>query len=205
MPTRSALLCLAISTIVAAGRLGAGPVAVFSEKEFYALDALPAPVGPADPAEHAFYVAYGDDQANHPSFEKTMDLVNPPSWGKTISADTHGLIRYHPSFPGGFVCRLTLDGLLPDHVYILTLNGNPSLAGNSLLLSLVPGMSVERYYDFLMVKSDLRGQYDSGFGIFLKPGQYDVRCYVKDASDFKIVLYRDYFPFEVREPAPSPP
>jgi hypothetical protein len=35
-------------------------------------------------------------------------------------------------------------------------------------------------------------------GVFLKPGGYDVRCYVKDTADFKIVLYRDFFRFEVK-------
>ena len=35
-------------------------------------------------------------------------------------------------------------------------------------------------------------------GIYLKPGSYKARCYVKDAGDFKIVLYHDYFAFEVR-------
>lgn len=44
----------------------------------------------------------------------------------------------------------------------------------------------------------------------MKPGSasspaalYQVRLYVKDAADFKIVLYHDYFPFTV-EPGTPP-
>jgi len=35
-------------------------------------------------------------------------------------------------------------------------------------------------------------------GVALPPGPYDVRFYVKDTSDFKIVLYHDFFPFGVQ-------
>ena len=153
--------------------------------------------GPADPRGHAFFAAYEADIEAHRPLEKTMDLVNPPGWGKTISAATHGLIQFHEKFTGGFACRLALEGLVPGHRYILTLNGNPERAGNNLLPSPVPGNEAEKYYDFLFITADAAGSYDAGLGIALKQGDYDVRCYVKDASDFKIVLYRDFFPFRV--------
>jgi hypothetical protein len=56
----------------------------------------------------------------------------------------------------------------------------------------------QRYYDFLIVRTDSRGGYDARLGVYLKPGAYDVRCYVKDTADFKIVLYRDFFKFMVQ-------
>jgi hypothetical protein len=197
MPQSLLMVCVAIFALLFSPRLAAGPIAVFGEKDFYALSALPAPEGPKDPAEHAFFEAYKRDQAA-PSYETALDLVNPPSWGKTVSAATHGTIQFHPSFASGLVCRIALESLLPDHEYILTLNGNPALPGNDLLLSLVPGMAKERYYDFLIVKTDAQGRFDGSFGIYLKAGKYEARCYVKDTADFKIVLYHDYFPFEVR-------
>lgn len=189
-------LTLALLSILSANRLAANPLVVFGENETY--DLASSAQKPEGADKLAFFEAYKADRSGNPGYETALDLINPPAWGKTISPSTGGLIRLHPSFTGGLACRLTLDGLLPDHAYILTLNGNPALAGNELLLSAVPGMAKERYYDFLIVKSDSRGHYESDFGIFLKRGLYKARCYVKDTADFKIVLYHDYFPFEVK-------
>jgi hypothetical protein len=198
IPTFPVRLCLVLPALLLVPSLSADPTAVFGEKEFYDLGAVPAPDGPSDPAQRAFFDTYRDDQAAHRPLETAMVLVNPPEWGKTISAATCGKIEFHPSFAGGLACRLSLNGLLPNHDYILTLNGNPALPGNDLFVSAVPGNPKERYYDFLIVKSDASGRYEASLGIYLKPGHYKARCYVKDTSDFKIVLYRDYFPFEVK-------
>jgi hypothetical protein len=176
----------------------AGQIVVFGENDFYVLDAGPPGPGPREPDRAAFFERYKADVGRQAPLEQTLDLVSPPAWGKTVSAATRGTIRYHPSFPGGFACRIALENLLPNHDYILTLNGNPAKAGNGLLLSAVPGHEEERYYDFLIVRTDAQGHYEAGLGVFLKPGAYDVRCYVKDTRDFKIVLYRDFFGFEVR-------
>ena len=186
---------LLLLLLLAATPAMADEVAVFGKEDHYVVGLGP---GPSEPVHRAFYEAYSADVAAKRSLETTMDLVNPPSWGKTVSATTHGQIRFHPTFTGGFACRLALDGLAPNHRYILTLNGNPQRAGNNLLPSPVPGNEAEKYYDFLFIATDGAGHFDEGLGIYLKPGAYDVRCYVKDADDFKIVLYRDFFPFEVR-------
>jgi hypothetical protein len=189
---------LIIPLLLLGGDLFAGQFVVFGEKDFYALDASPAPAGPKDAGRTAFFDGFKADLKRQAPFERALDLVSPPEWGKTVGPATHGRIRFHPSFPGGFACQLSLDGLLADHGYILTLNGNPAREGNSLLLSPVPGNEKERYYDFLVIRTDASGHYDASLGVFLAPGNYDVRCYVKDAGDFKIVLYRDFFKFEVR-------
>jgi hypothetical protein len=191
-------LCLILPALLLGGRLAANPFAVFGEQDSYDLGAVPSPMGPTEAGKQAFFEGYKADRLAHPSYETALDLISPPAWGKTISAGTHGQIQFHPAFPGGLACRLTLDGLQPDHDYILTLNGNPALPGNDLFASAVPGNAKERYYDFLIVRSDAHGHYDSDLGIFLRQGLYKARCYVKDTSDFKIVLYHDYFPFEVK-------
>jgi hypothetical protein len=183
--------------LAAAGQLAADPIVVFGEKDFYVLNSPGNPKSPQEPDRLAFYEAMKAD-GDRPHLETTLELVSPPEWGKTVSAATRGKIQFHPSFPGGFACHISLEHLLPDHDYILTLNGNPAKAGNAMLLSTVPGNPQERYFDFLVVHTDDAGHYDSGLGVFLKPGGYDVRCYVKDTSDFKIVLYRDFFKFEVK-------
>jgi hypothetical protein len=94
--------------------------------------------------------------------------------------------------------RVTLKGLAPEHRYILTLDGNPKLAGNDRLADAVPGLPTERYMDFFTATTDARGRYTAAFAIALRPGPYDVRFYVKDTDDFKIVLYHDYFKFSVK-------
>jgi hypothetical protein len=186
-----------LALLLLAQPLAAQQIAVFGEHDFYELDSGFALSGPKEPDRAAFFAAFKADLARHAPFESAMDLVSPPAWGKTVGPGTRGTLRFHPAFGRGFCCRLSLENLLPDHAYILTLNGNPSRAGNGLLPSPVPGNEKERYYDFLVVRTDARGAYDAALGVFLKPGDYDVRCYVKDASDFKIVLYRDFFPFRV--------
>lgn len=174
----------------------ADQVVVFGEKDFYVLDAGAA--GPKDADRAAFFEGFRADLKRQEPLENALDLVSPPEWGKTVGARTRGRIQFHPSFPGGFACRISLESLLPDHNYILTLNGNPAKAGNGLLPSAVPGNPLEKYYDFLIIRTDAQGHYDSILGVFLRAGSYDVRCYVKDTDDFKIVLYRDFFKFEVR-------
>jgi hypothetical protein len=191
-------LLIALALLAPGGRLFAGAIVVFGEKDFYAVGPGTATEGPAGSGRAAFFDAYRADAARQAPLESAFDLASPPEWGKTVSASTRGRLQFHPSFPGGFACHIALENLLPDHDYILTLNGNPAKAGNGLLLSAVPGNEQERYYDFLIVRTDSHGRYDAGLGVFLKPGSYDVRCYVKDTSDFKIVLYRDFFKFEVR-------
>jgi hypothetical protein len=194
---RRLTILLALTLAAVGGRLLAGQVVVFGEKDFYVLDASPSPTGPKESERAAFFEDFKADLARQAPLERALDLVDPPEWGKTVSAQTRGRIQFRPSFRGGFACHLALENLLPDHDYILTLNGNPQRAGNSLLASPVPGNPQERYYDFLVIRTDARGGYDASLGVFLKPGSYDVRCYVKDTGDFKIVLYRDFFRFEV--------
>jgi hypothetical protein len=190
-------LLLALTLPTPGKGLFAGEIVVFGEKDFYVIDASPAPAGPREADRAAFFEGFKADLARRAPLERALDLINPPEWGKTVSAQTRGRIQFHPSFPGGFACHLALENLLPDHDYILTLNGNPQRAGNGLLASPVPGNPQERYYDFLVVRTDARGRYEASLGVFLRPGSYDVRCYVKDTGDFKIVLYRDFFRFEV--------
>jgi len=130
---------------------------------------------------------------------KRAKLITPPlEWGKKVSDTTYGEIAYCNSFPSGFITDLSLFNLLPEHTYLLTLNGNPKLAGNNLLPDTVPNYNIEKYYDFLSIKTDIYGNYHARIGVYLKPSEYNARFYVKDTNGFKIVLYHDYFKFDVR-------
>jgi hypothetical protein len=190
------LLLPALLLAAAVPTLRAENVVVFGERRYFKAGGRPPAT--EGPDQQAFYMRSSADLAHPGTWEKTLPLVNPPAWGKTLSAATHGRLSFHPAFTGGFEVHAEMDGLVAGHTYILTLNGNPKLDGNGLLATPVPGNPAERYYDFLIIRADDDGHYDANLGIFLAPGRYDVRWYVKDAADFKIVLYQDYFPFEVK-------
>jgi hypothetical protein len=91
------------------------------------------------------------DNFKNTTFQDTLHLVRiklitpPKEWGKKVSDSTYGKVAYYTSLPHGFITDLSLYNLLPNHNYLLTLNGNPKLAGNDLLLisfySKCPGFS----------------------------------------------------------------
>lgn len=127
-------------------------------------------------------------------------LITPPlEWGKMESEKTSGILNHYLEFPNGFVTDITINSLKPNHNYVLTLNGKPNLEGNDLLPDLVPGMDTERFYDILKITTDSLGNYKETLAIMLKLGNYHARFYVKDTEDWKIVLYHDYFKFNVIE------
>jgi len=148
-----------------------------------------------DPPRAAFLAQARKDRE---PLATSMNLVNPPEWGRTVGPRTGGEVRFHTAFPGGFVFRLSLHNLLPKHRYILCINGKPGLEGNELLPDPVPGLPAEKYLDFLKVDTDEAGTYQADLAVLLKPGDYRARFYVKDESDSKIVLYHDYFQFGVK-------
>lgn len=173
--------------------LFAGDIVVFAKGDSLALGTGP---DPADPAKATFLAAFKADLAHPAAFEGPFQLVELPDFGRKVP-DATGEIQYHASFPGGFVVRARLEGLLPNHRYILTLNGNPERQGNDKLTEHVPQNTREKYYDFLTITTGADGRYEARFGIRLPPGPYDLRFYVKDTTDFKIVLYHDFFKFTV--------
>jgi hypothetical protein len=151
---------------------------------------------PEAPAKAAFFRAFKADLEHPAVFDATVELTSFPQWGRLVPGASGG-IQFHHSFRGGLVVKIALEGLLQDHEYILTLNGNSERAGNANLIDSVPGNEQEKYFDFQTVTTDARGSYLAIYGIELPPGAYDVRFYVKDTVDFKIVLYHDFFRFEV--------
>jgi hypothetical protein len=125
-------------------------------------------------------------------------LTTPPlEWGKMESDSSFGLLNHFLAYKSGFLTDVSLYNLKANHNYVLTLNGNPELEGNHLFPERVPGMKVERFYDLLTVTTDSVGNYNSTLAIKLLQGKYHARFYVKDTEDWKIVLYHDYFKFEV--------
>lgn len=191
------LVALALAAAAAGPSLFAEQTVVFAKGETMTLGKGGSPSLPKEPAKRAFFTAARSDFEHPVAYASPLLLIAPPEWGKTIPG-AKGQIEFHPEFIAGFLVRVTLDGLAPVHRYILTLNGNPNLAGNDRLSDAVPGLPAERYMDFFTATTDAHGRYAATFAIALSPGPYDVRFYVKDTDDFKIALYHDYFKFSVK-------
>jgi hypothetical protein len=149
------------------------------------------------PARAAFLAAFKADLAHPLALEGPDELSTFPG-GRVIPGST-GDIQWHRSFPGGLIIDVTLQGLVPGHKYILSINGGPQRAGNGNLVDVyrVSRDSILRYYDFSTVTTDITGSYHATFGIMLPAGKYDVSFYVKEMPDFSIVLHHDFFQFTV--------
>jgi hypothetical protein len=186
------LLC---ACLLASLRLAAEDAVVFSKGDSIVL-------GPAagetlrDPAGAAFLAAARRDFQGGAPYDAVFPLINPPAWGRVVSAQTAGSLRIRRSFAGGFVFQVDMDHLQPGHPYVLCINGRPQHPGNELLPESVPGHEAEKYYDFYTLKTDATGSCHARIALVLRPGPYNVHFYVKDTSDFKIVLYGlEYFDF----------
>ncbi len=125
----------------------------------------------------------------------------PNTWGKRIPGSS-GMVVLTDESPGAFTGRVQLTGLRASSVYMLTLNGKPPHASNELLRDIVVGGSVvngtpERYMDIRQVSTDAGGAAEVPFTAQLPAGQYHVKFFVKDRSDWRIVLYTDFLSFTV--------
>jgi DNA-directed RNA polymerase subunit RPC12/RpoP len=149
-----------------------------------------------DPAQASFLANFKDDLTRPLAFEGPVPLTTQSGNGRVVPGAT-GEIRYYASFPGGLVIGVKLDGLVPNHEYLLTLNGAIQHEGNNNLPEKVSRGNKQKFYDFSPVITDENGHYQATFGIRLPPGPYDVYFFVKDTSDWKIVLSHSFFQFTV--------
>ena len=174
-------------------------VVIFDKGEVCYLNSDSSSCKPADQKQSDFLESFKADVAKFISYEGEANFDTPPiAWGKKVNDFRLGRYSYHTSFAGGFVADVWLNNLLPKHNYVLCLNGRPDLDGNNLLSEPVPGNEIEKYYDFLVIKTDSKGEYHAKLGVYLKLGNYHVRFYVKDDDDKLIILYHDYFKFSVK-------
>ena len=190
------MLIAAILWLAFATGLRAQEIVVFAKGDSLALGPGISSNTITNPVKAAFLDAFKADLGHALAFGETNKLTDFPTYGRNVEG-AGGEFRYRASFKGGFVVAPALDGLLPNHKYILTLNGNPSRAGNTNLVDSVPNNAREKYYDFQTITTDASGRYHATFGVALPAGPHDVRFYIKDTADFKIVLYHDFFKFTV--------
>jgi DNA-directed RNA polymerase subunit RPC12/RpoP len=150
-----------------------------------------------DPAKAAFLAAFKADLAAPSAYAGPLPLTTHTGVGREVPTAT-GDIRYHESFPGGLVIGVTLGGLVPNHEYVLTINGAVQHDGNNNLPDEFPPGSPQKFFDFSPIATDANGSYRATFGVRLPPGPYDVYFFVKDPDDWKIVLGYDLFRFTVK-------
>src|ERR1019366_3193649 len=134
---------LAFASLSLSLRLAAEDIVVFAKGDYRA-------VGPAsqdkprDPAAAAFLAAAQGDFAGRAPYDAVFALINPPSWGRVVSADTAGSLQIRRSFAHGFAFHLDMEHLLPGHTDVVCINGRPQHPGNELLPEFVPGHEAER-------------------------------------------------------------
>jgi DNA-directed RNA polymerase subunit RPC12/RpoP len=169
---------------------------VFAKGDSIVLGAGTAEAEVNDPAQASFLAAFKADLARPLAFEGPVKLTPLSGNGREVPGAT-GEIQYHGSFQGGLVIGVTLEGLVPNHEYSLTLNGDVQHAGNNNLPDQLSRNTKQKYYDFSKITTDANGRYQATFGILLPAGSYDVYFFVKDTADWKIVLSHGFFQFTV--------
>jgi DNA-directed RNA polymerase subunit RPC12/RpoP len=170
--------------------------AVFAKGDSIVLGAGTNEAEVKDPAQASFLAAFKADLAAPLAFAGPLPLTTHTGVGRNVPTAI-GDIRYHESFPGGVVIGVTLGGLVPNHEYVLTLNGAVQHAGNENLPDQLSRNNRQKFYDFSRISTDASGSYQATFGIRLPPGPYDVYFFVKDTADWKIVLGHELFQFTV--------
>jgi hypothetical protein len=189
-------MLLLVASLQLSTVLYAEDIVVFAKGDSLMLGTNAAAATVKDPVKVSFLAAFKADCVQPAAFAGPDQLAALPNGGRKVPG-ANGGIQYHRSFHGGLVLDVTLNGLAPNHTYALTLNGNPARAGNDNLVDHVSGNEKERYVDFYTMTTDADGGYHGTFGILLPASPYDVRFYVKDTTDFRIVLYDDFFQFTV--------
>jgi DNA-directed RNA polymerase subunit RPC12/RpoP len=172
-----------------------GPASViFAKGDSFVLGSTNEAAETMNPAKTAFLDAFKADLASPLAFEAPGELSAMTVGGREVPG-AGGEIQWHNSFRGGLVIGVTLQGLTPNHEYVLTLNGDAQHPGNGHLPDQMTHNNGEKFYDFSTITTDANGRYQMTFGIALPASQYDVLFFVKDTADWKIVLSHSFFQF----------
>jgi hypothetical protein len=152
--------------------------------------------------------------AKKPSINITKPIKQLPPQSEKIKIDLTPLIE-EPFIPSGasgwliyasesdrFKGEISLTNLLPNHKYLLCLNGKPGQPGNTELGSIGDWYGQEGYYDFKMIITDNNGnlpltELDPDLSR-LPAGEYKVKFFVKDIeNNYTCVLHNDFLYFKI--------
>ncbi len=127
-----------------------------------------------------------------------LKLYSPSkTWGRPIPGAS-GEIYYKKEYDRQFVINIKLRDFLPNHKYILSLNGKPWHESNRYLPQ---RYGQEGVYNFETIFTDDLGSFgkDNITIDDLPTGTYNVKFFLKDpANDWKVVAYNDFFIFRIR-------
>lgn len=125
----------------------------------------------------------------------SLTLSIPDGFGRQIIGSS-GSLKYCVESTRYFKGEINLQGLLPNHDYILTINGKPNEPGNNCLPK---ERSDGNYLDAGIVHTNAQGLCSMRLRIRLKSSDYEVRFFLKDKTDYVIVLHNDYLSFSIAE------
>ena len=93
--------------------------------------------------------------------------------------------------------KLNCEVFYPSIITLLTIHGKPPHPSNEWLPQ-VKDKANGKYFDFEQISTDSNGNVDQKLTLPLRPGDYDVKCFVKDPTDWKTVLYNNLLTFKIR-------
>jgi hypothetical protein len=128
---------------------------------------------------------------------ETVILI--PLEGPAIIPDATGKVTFCKNDVSRFRLHVALGHLLPNHSYVLALNGWNGKPGNNKLMKQFETFGALGKYDFATVTTDAHGSFDTQVEIpDLCVGDYDVKLLVKDPQQsFHVILAGDHVKFEV--------
>jgi len=160
-----------------------------------------------------------------PGAKHNVIVLSPadPAWGAPIEGSS-GWVKCFKT-ANTFKGVIQLRGLEPNHEYTLCINGKPGMPGNATEYHdagvsfydydantprwTTPGgaWGAEEFCDFVLIKTDNKGNYGGSFSKELPAGEYDVKFFIKDAHAWciyeqthtwkTIVLYNNDLSFDV--------
>ncbi|MEW6607349.1 MAG: hypothetical protein AB1414_07835 [bacterium] len=112
-----------------------------------------------------------------------------------------GRIEYFEEQIGQFECKVSLQGLKPKGIYVLTINGKIGHPGNDKLMKEYNRNNRgEGYYDSSYIKADGNGCIQEQLKVKLPPSFYEVKFFVKDVTNnWRVILKNDNVQFTVQE------
>ena len=138
------------------------------------------------------FIGFSYPQTQIDCEKDTLELFIPKDFGKQVEGSS-GKVIYCVESSKYFIGEIIIEGLEPSRDYMLTINGKPGQPGNECLSQRPSNVC---YLDFRQIKTDSVGNCHRPFRRKLEPSDYDVKFFIKDMEDWRIVLYNNFLFFQ---------
>jgi len=133
-------------------------------------------------------------------FPEELDIIHLSpafTFGENI-AGSSGKFLFNKKDRNALTGTIMIEKLLPNHDYMLCINGKPGKPGNTKLPQDNINNPEEHHWNFQHVRTDSNGNVTQKVYQTLDTSNYDVKFFVKDPNnDWKIVLYNNHLKFKV--------